>query len=186
MKNQLFLLFILFSSIIITSCSEEEYVEPRGLLAGFSFEEESIEFSSYVPPNSDFTVERTDEEAFDGAYSLKISNPSIDNSGSPYWTLRSYAVEVGQSFKIRYRVKTKNISGAGTWAGIFVGGADELVYIERSIGETISSTDGEWKTVEVALDRPIPDDATYIDIYFFLLANTTGTVYFDKLELLSE
>lgn len=178
--------YIVFLILVISTqfgC-EKNYVEPAGLLDGFSFEEDPIQFSSYLTFGDDYTLSWTNEEAFDGDNSLRITSGKRENQTFAYWNLSYSDFEINKPFKIKVRVKTVDMEGnGGLQVNMFARNKDRSGNITSGIGENITTTNGEWQTIEVSLSQSPNDLVGVIDIYFLLLPDSKGTVYFDKLEV---
>ncbi len=115
-----------------------------------------------------------------------IKSTTTNNENFAFWNVRIYDFKEGELFKIRLRAKTEDMSGNGFQVNMFGRGANFTQTDIAGIGDEIVDTDDEWKTIEVAMNAPISEDVKHIDIYMLLLGNTKGTVYFDKLEVISE
>ncbi|MCP5062295.1 MAG: hypothetical protein GY936_07525, partial [Ignavibacteriae bacterium] len=83
-------------------------------------------------------------------------------------------------------VKSENISGEGIAIAIR---CDDTI-TPRNVAELFSTTQNnvkiegtfDWSTYSVSMDT-IPEDIKSITIYLIYLRNTSGTVYFDDINL---
>lgn len=175
---------ILFLFVLVHFSCEKEYVEPTGLLDGYSFETNPVQFSSSFYFLDDYSLAWTDQEAFDGERSLQITSNKRDNESFAFWSIPYSDFQQDQPFKIRVKVKTENVEGDGKiQVNMFARTADRQQVISSGIGEQIGSTNGKWKTLEVSLDRAPSSAVGVVDIYFLFTPGSTGTVYWDKLEI---
>ena len=183
MKSKIYPIFLLLLISIQFSC-EKDYVEPAGLLDGYSFETDPIQFSSFSSFGDDYNLSWTQEDAYDGEGSLRMESGRNNNQSFAFWNLSYTDFVVGQPFKVKVRVKTVVMQGnGGVQVNMFARSKDRNSNITSGIGEQISSTNGEWQTIEVSLDQPPTDAVGNIDIYFLFLTGSSGTSYWDKLEI---
>ena len=183
MNSKIYIAFIIFMVGIQFSC-EKKFTEPAGLLDGYSFETDPVQFSPYSEFADNYTLSWTNEEAFDGENSLSISTTQTNNQSFAFWNLSYLDFEPNQPFKVRVKVKTVDMEGSGgIQMNMFARSKDGTNHFTSGLGEKISNTNGEWETIEVSLARNPTDAVGYIDIYFLFLAGSTGTAYWDKLEI---
>lgn len=182
MKTRLLTLIALFG---LLGCSDDElaeYMEPEGLIIGYSFESLPEEFG--ISRGANYDVEWTQEDSYDGSGSLKISSPNRSGTTFAFWNLRLYDLPVGKTISIRIRVKTQNLSGEGFT--ITMGTRSSNQNITEFVGlDTDGVTDG-WEEFTLSLNNPIPEGIDHMDFYLLLLQETSGTVYFDKFEIIGE
>ncbi|MDW3193476.1 MAG: hypothetical protein R8G66_13970 [Cytophagales bacterium] len=169
---------------ILFGCSEDlsDYSEPEGLYVGYSFESRPDEF--YIYRGANYDVEWTQEDSFDGTGSLKIASDNEEGQIFAYWTLRLYDLPVDKTIKIRVRVKTKDLNGDGWTISMGTRSQDESIVEFTGLGDK-GATDG-WEEYGLSLINPIPEGIDYMDFYLLLLEETSGTVYFDKMEVIAE
>ena len=183
-QSSIFLFVIFVFCLFSCESSEEAYIEPVGLLYAQSFEEETNEFSPYSNSSQDYKFEWTEEEAFDGKQSLIIEG--LNNSSDfAFWWIPFYDFEIGKPLKARIRVKTKDINGSGFAFNMFARVKDVTGGVASGTASR-KTTDGEWITIETELNKIPEEDFDRIDLYMLLSNNTTGIVYFDKLEIFTE
>jgi len=183
MKSKIYIAFLIFIVGTQFSC-KKDYVEPLGLLDGYSFEADPIQFFPFSQQVDNYTLSWSNEEAFDGAYSLKMFTTQKNNQSFAFWNLSYLDFEPNKPFKVRVKVKTVDMEGSGgVQLNMFARGKDSSSNITSGIGEKISSTNGDWETIEVSLAQKPTDAVGNIDIYFLLLHGSTGTAYWDKLEI---
>lgn len=183
MNSKRYTAFIIFIIISQLSC-EKSYIEPSGLLDGFSFETAPLLFSSFFQRADDYDLSWTNEDAFDGEHSLKMKSTNLENQSFALWNLNYRDYEMGKPFKIKVRVKTVDLEGSGgAQVNMFARSKDGTTNLSSSIGDLVNSTDGKWETIELSLDANPSNIFGAIDIYFLLTPGSTGTVYWDKLEI---
>ncbi|MEM1124455.1 MAG: hypothetical protein AAGJ18_28720 [Bacteroidota bacterium] len=172
-----------FIALFITAC-QKDYVEPDGLLKGFSFENDPVQFSPLALSSDSYAHEWTSKDAFDGERSLRITSTSLNNQSFASWWHTYTDFERGKPFKVRVRAKTVGFgTGGGIQVNMFGRNADRSEIVARGIGQTIESTNEEWQTIEVALETNPSETLATIDIYFLMLEGSRGAVYWDKLEI---
>lgn len=163
---------------------EKDYVEPTSLIDGFSFEEEPIQFSSFSSQGDDYDLSWTNEDAFDGEHSLKMTSNRATNQSFAFWNLAYADFEPGKPFNVKVRVKTVDMEGnGGMQVNMFARSKDRTSNISSGIGKLVNDTNGEWQTIEVSLDSSPNASVGVVDIYFLFNRGSTGTAYWDKLEI---
>ncbi len=174
----------LIGSFCLAGCSEDvaDYVEPEGLYLGYSFESIPDDFRIYAIDN--YVAEWTQEDAFDGSGSLKISSTDREGTIYAFWNLRLYDLPVGKTFSIRVKAKSKEISGEGWTVTMVTRSSDETLTEFAGIGLQRSTDD--WEEYTLSFSDPIPEGIDHMDFYFLLMERTSGVIYFDKLELVVE
>lgn len=177
-------LLSLIGVLFLCSCSEDlaEYMEPEGLYAGYSFEAVPDEFNIYRGSNYD--VEWTQEDAFDGAGSLKISSDDLDGSTFAFWNLRLYDLPVGKTISIRIKAKSQDLSGQGWTITMGTRSSDET--LTEFVGIDQEGDTNDWEEFTLSLSDPIPEGVDFMDFYLLMLERTSGTIYFDKMEIIAE
>ena len=185
MNTKTYSLFLFFLVSMQFSCDKSDvYVEPAGLLDGYSFESEPIQFSSFAQFGDNYTLTWTKGDAFDGEGCLRITSGQQNNQSFSFWNLPYADFEPNQPFKIKVRVKTVDMEGSGgVQVNLFARSKDRSSSISSGIGEQISDTNGKWQTIEVSLTNNPTDAVGVIDVYFLFLAGSSGTAYWDKLEV---
>ena len=133
-----------------------------------------------------FNIELVNDVFHSSSQSVKISANNSANEFS-FWAQTIQADElIGKSINIDIKIKSENISGEGI--AIAIRGDDTIT--PRNGAEIFSTTqnnvkiDGtfDWTTYSVSMDT-IPEDIKSITIYLIYLRNTSGTVYFDDINL---
>jgi len=134
-----------------------------------------------------YTAEWATEEASSGSKSLKITASQSDAISFAFWS-QTYlgAIPVGKDVVLSIRVKCKNVSGDGISIAIRGDNGDT----SNSVAEQFSTTQGtasitgdfDWTTYQVRLNG-IQNDIKSLTVYFLLLDNTVGTVYFGDASL---
>ncbi len=135
-----------------------------------------------------YTAEWTTEEASSGTRSLKISATQSDPTNFAFWSQYYVGtIPVGKDVVLAIKVKCKNVTGEGISIAIRGDKANSINGYAAQFSTTedrISITgDFDWTTYEVRLDG-IQSDIKSLTIYFLLLDNTVGTVYFDDASLI--
>lgn len=134
-----------------------------------------------------YTIEWTTEEASSGTRSLKISAAQPDDTNFTFWSqYYGGVIPVAKDVVLSVKVKCKNVSGQGVSIAIR-GDNDNLTndHAEQfSTTQTVTTITGDfdWTSYHVRLDG-IQSDITSLTVYFLLLDNTAGTVYFDDASL---
>lgn len=181
-----YLILIIFVYLLVNSCSKEplgDYEEPENLIQGYSFETDDLEnWFSYSPPENDFTLQWNEEEAFDGNGSLRITSNSASNQNFAFWQTRITEVEVGKTYKVRARIKGKDLTDESFSLNMFAR-VDNVSSGVISGISGILSPDNEWQEINVELESPVTENIEVIDIYFILHKESEGTIYVDKVEL---
>jgi len=187
-KSTSFILFFCFL-LFITACKKEDYTIPDNLLLGMSFEEPNLHpsIASFSLSSDNYTLERTNTEAFDGEQSLMIKSNTIQNNQFAYWLVRIYDFEVGTTPTLKIRIKAEDIEGEGFLINMFGREKDTFETVNFGSLTTKTSTEkNDWETFEIKMNKPLTDQVSQIDIYLFLLGGTQGTVYYDKFELTAD
>lgn len=148
--------------------------------------EEDWVFINQFDENNDNnrTASRTNELSNGAGFSLKIKGESMVNeNGFSFWRLIIPPdVKVGSQLEAKAKIKTENISGRGIVLSIRGDNnqSDNFPFI-RSTSEEIKDTQG-FKEYSVTLDY-YPTGVDEIRIYLVMSSQTTGTVYFDDIQL---
>jgi len=133
-----------------------------------------------------FNIELVNDVFHSSSKSVKIRSNNSANEFS-FWAQTIQADElIGKSINVDIKVKSENISGEGI--AIAIRGDDTIT--PRNGAEIFSTTqnnvkiDGtfDWTTYSVSIDS-IPENIKSITIYLIYLRNTSGTVYFDDINL---
>lgn len=172
--------------LVFISCGEElgDYVEPTNLIEGFSFESDDLSaWWNYHDPDDDFTLERTQSDAFDGSSSLSITSASSSNNNFAFWQTQILSVDPGKTYKVTVRIKGENLDENSIVVNMFGRKAEDYSNTVSGLSGPLSPT-SEWQEYTVQLDTPADEDTDLIDVYLLFTANKSGTVYFDKVELL--
>jgi hypothetical protein len=134
-----------------------------------------------------YSTEWTTQEASSGTKSLKISAEQSDPTNFAFWA-QSYtgAIPVGKDIVLSVKVKCKNVIGKGISIAIRADNADtqngNAEQFNTTQGSTTITGDFDWTTYHVRLSG-IQNDIKLLTVYFLLLDNTMGTVYFDDASL---
>ena len=138
------------------------------LISNPSFETDTTGWANYFTGSSTATRTRTDDEAWAGFYSYRISKTAganVDRSG----TVTTYAVTNGQNYAVTVRVKVT--------AAVNATGNILIVRTESNVNGVqagYTAADGEW--VELVLNTTATATGT-ADLYVWLQNCDTGTVY---------
>jgi len=128
------------------------------------------------------------EEALSGLRSIRLAHPVATGEGEFSFAGQYTPVEdpSEKKFTLTVRMKLENVTGQGV--AIAIRGDTEGA--PSGYGEAFATTQGkrslvgttDWMDVTVELDR-LEANINSIAVYLILLSETSGTVYFDDLEL---
>lgn len=203
MKVTVNLFFCLFIFIAFISCSDEEEMveqptETIILLKDGNLEEASHnwEFSNFNDEGvtNGYHVGNVNYENFmaPGNYSLSISSDSIGGSGN--YSLWSYTIDVASiknmdnnfdekmKLVMKGNIKGENLQGEGVSIGFYK--SDPTLEIFKTT-EGVELITGTFDFQEYKLTSPFDLDTSTLFIYLTML-NTTGTVYFDNVQVYLE
>lgn len=207
MKKYSFLL-ILFTILLFSYCTDQTLTNPNDLknstqviptnsktVTGDNFilnsemENGKEYYWSGGNSNYDYTFSHTDEEAYSGSHSLKLTSSAEKSDVFAYWGQTIDATNLrGNKLRVSALIKYNNVGNDGI--AIAIRGDD--TNSPQGSAEIFSSTQnkiiktgtGDWETLEITLDK-VTDDIQSITIYM-LLNGGSGTVYFDDLTLTTE
>lgn len=179
---------ILFGlSVILLSCGKEatiSYEEPANIQIGHSFESSDLsDWRSYSPALEDYLLEWTDEDAFDGEGCIKIKGKNINSPDFSFWTTRFINLESGIKYKLKVRIKTTELEGRGLNVNLFARDPQDITNTLSAVSGDILPSNEDWMDVVVEFTDAVTDAHQYIDIYFIMLSETSGTAFFDKCEI---
>lgn len=179
-------LSILIIALFQFSCQEDlsvSYIEPANLIQGFSFEGDDLtEWWSFSQPEDVYTKERTDEESFDGDGSLLLSSETTSNGSFAFWSTRITDLEEGLVYKVRARIKGKDIDEDSFAINMFARDSNNSSSTISGLSGDLSPTK-DWVEVTIEMQSPMTSNFNHIDVYFILYQEVIGTVYIDKVEL---
>jgi hypothetical protein len=134
-------------------------------------------------PGNDYTFEWSVSEAHSGSHSLLIKlNAVSDHDAFAYWNqLIDTNIPHGKKLALRATVKT---SLAGQGVGIMVRGDDASGPSVWATTQGAVSITGvhDWYAVSTTLGN-VPAGITKLWVFLMLFPNSTGSVYFDDIEL---
>lgn len=151
--------------------------------------EEGWIFINQFDENNDInrTASRTNELSNDSNFSLKIEGEStVNESGFSFWRLiiPTPDVVVGSQLKVVAKIKTENIAGRGVVLSLR-GDNNETeerpFFVTTATDKYITGTN-EFTQYNALLDY-YPTGVNEIRIYLVMRSQTTGTVYFDDIQL---
>ena len=132
------------------------------------------------------TVEWTDEVAYSGNRSLKISTYKLDSENTASWSYElSRDLPVGQDITLEAKIKG-NLVGQG--ASLLIRADD--VYTAVGDPEQYATTQGntpitgifDW-TIYLVVLKDLGLNVKSITVYLEFLPNTTGEVFFDDISI---
>ncbi len=186
-KNIRLLTIFLSSMILLSSCEKDE-----DFIAGF-LNNGSVEMGTGTPDdwflstgNNSYDVVWTDEDSYSGDNSLRISTGTQNSSDFAFWA-QSFNSDIpfGESVTLSVWIKGE-LTGNGVSIAIR---GDDTETIQGS-AEQFVSTQGassitgnfDWTQYSITLDS-IDADIKILTVYLIFLTETTGTVYFDDIQL---
>lgn len=191
-----YLLLALFSGLLFTNCNRDdddaipENSTPSGpielLNNGFDRSDGGLPADWYAFDGPYSSAYGTDEALVGAAVSL-TSNIS-DSDEFAYWVQSTDEnIQVNRTLKLSVDIKLENVEGEGV--SIVIRGDDTPV--PQDYAELFATTQGtiaitgthHWKTYNVTLEEPITPDIQSITVYMVMLPNTSGTAYFDEVQL---
>lgn len=195
MKFSLLIVFLLLTTLVVTSCKTKDVQPQIQLLPNGDLEQDPskqwfLYFRDFLTSNPNkYRGEYSTEAAASGSHSLKIVCDTIRNDTTHCFFLQeipSGAIATGAKLTLKTKVKTVNLQGTGLTIVLF--------------GYKKSSTESKAKVVFSAY-RPLPAKGStdfteysvvqenypggvdYIYVGLYYEAKTTGTAYFDDIFL---
>jgi hypothetical protein len=136
-----------------------------------------------TPPGNDYLFEWSEAESHSGSRSLMIGLGSVQHGGAfAHWNQSiDSGIPHGKKLTLEVAVKTL-LSGAG--AGFMVRVDDENGPVTWATTQGVTEITGveDWRVFSTSLES-VPGEVTKIWVFLILFPNTTGTVFFDDIEL---
>lgn len=187
--NLLFATILMLALIMLNGCSKDESQEFYGpLLTNGNVElgSSTPESWNYATSEQGFNFSWTSLESFSSSHSLAIST-SVSHPNIAVWSQTiSWNIPCGYQVVLKAKIKC-NLTGEGV--AIAMRGDDTVTPSgsaeEFASTQTVFAISGtsDWKDWYIATSSNLSNTIKSITVYLIYLANTTGEVYFDDIEL---
>ncbi|MEL6924662.1 MAG: hypothetical protein AAFO94_11510, partial [Bacteroidota bacterium] len=168
MKYKLILLSLLIT--VLAGCEKETYEIPSGLVYGLSFDDEQLhpDMISWASPIENLSAQRSSNESFDGTQSLVLTSTTNDNNTFAYWGISIQNFEPGKKLRFIIRAKANELTGQGFGFNVFARAFDTRETLSFGTSGTQTTTNNEWKTYTIEMDRFLTNDVEQVDFYMLL------------------
>lgn len=181
--NTFTLIFI--SIILLFACSDNDDPNPVQLLDNPSVEDGSQSPFNWFKNEGSYQTNWTDEHAFEGNRSLKISSDN-DIGDFGYWG-QTIVEDIPYGKKLRFscQIKLEGVAGEGVSIALRGDSDTDGVFFYTTQGDDYIAGTEDWQkySIEMPWD-PVSDEVTKLLVFVILLDDTEGTVYFDDFELI--
>ena len=181
--------------ILNLSCNKESdtVTEEPILISSIIMENAGFEADPNAWPNAwwyrgaPYEVRWVSDEAYSGDGSVAIESDTMVNDFNFWGQTITQNIQTGRKLQLRVKIKLDEVIGEGV--SIVIRG-DESSSPEGD-AETFVTTQGtidisgthDWKEYQLSQLENMPASIKSVTVYLLLLPNTTGTVWFDEVEL---
>ena len=175
-------LLIAVTFALNTSCEKDDPA-PAQYLSNSNIEGSTEQPWFFNGDTSIFTAECITDESFSPTHSLKIYTAISDPMSFCFWYQSiSENLPIGKELTLTARIKADNLNGLGAALAIRADSDLGMNQFVTTQGTTTISGTFDWTEYSVNLPE-LSTEVTDILVFLVLLNNTTGTVYFDNIEL---